>query len=247
MGRAWIENGGTVMAGAEANITKLAESAASFGFINIKPDPDGTLRHALLMMRYQDQDFFPSLDLEVVRAYEKIPDQDIAAYIAPDGLERIHFGRHTLLHARDGSALINYTGPYRTYPQYSMADVISGTVPPETFRDKIVLIGPTALGLGDMRNTPFANQDPVYMGVEVHANIIDNLLHSEEKGRGFLQRTGYQEMADVAFILLFGLGFGFLFSRVTPLYSTILVILALAAYAGSYISASPRKATGSVS
>ena len=46
MGRAWIENGGTVMAGAEANITKLAESAASFGFINIKPDPDGTLRHA---------------------------------------------------------------------------------------------------------------------------------------------------------------------------------------------------------
>ena len=231
MGRAWIENGGTVMAGAEANITKLAESAASFGFINIKPDPDGTLRHALLMMRYQDQDFFPSLDLEVVRAYEKIPDQDIAAYIAPDGLERIHFGRHTLLHARDGSALINYTGPYRTYPQYSMADVISGTVPPETFRDKIVLIGPTALGLGDMRNTPFANQDPVYMGVEVHANIIDNLLHSEEKGRGFLQRTGYQEMADVAFILLFGLGFGFLFSRVTPLYSTILVILALAAYA----------------
>ena len=183
------------------------------------------------MMRYQDQDFFPSLDLEVVRAYEKIPDQDIAAYIAPDGLERIHFGRHMLLHARDGSALINYTGPYRTYPQYSMADVISGTVPPETFRDKIVLIGPTALGLGDMRNTPFANQDPVYMGVEVHANIIDNLLHSEEKGRGFLQRTGYQEMADVAFILLFGLGFGFLFSRVTPLYSTILVILALAAYA----------------
>ena len=55
------------MAGAEANITKLAESAASFGFINIKPDPDGTLRHALLVIRYQDQDFFPSLDLEVVR------------------------------------------------------------------------------------------------------------------------------------------------------------------------------------
>ena len=230
MGSAWSDNGGTVRVGVEANITKLAESAASFGFININPDQDGTLRHALLMIRYQDQDFFPSLDLEVVREYEKVRDQDIAAYIAPDGLEHIQFGRHILRHARDGSALINYTGPYHTYQHYSMADVISGAVPPETFRDKIVLIGPTALGLGDIRNTPFANQDPVYMGVEVHANIIDNILHNEEKGRGFLQRTNYQEMADVGFILLFGIGFGLLFSRVTPLYSTILVLLTLAGY-----------------
>ncbi|HTT17370.1 MAG TPA: adenylate/guanylate cyclase domain-containing protein [Candidatus Sulfotelmatobacter sp.] len=230
MGSAWSDNGGTVRVGVEANITKLAESAASFGFININPDQDGTLRHALLMIRYQEQDFFPSLDLEAVREYEKVRDQDIAAYIAPDGLEHIQFGRHILRHARDGSALINYAGPYHTYQHYSMADVISGAVPPETFRDKIVLIGPTALGLGDIRNTPFANQDPVYMGVEVHANIIDNILHNEEKGRGFLQRTNYQEMADVGFILLFGIGFGLLFSRVTPLYSTILVLLTLAGY-----------------
>ena len=231
MGIAWSKTaGGTVREGVEANITKLAESAASFGFININPDQDGTLRHALLMIRYQDQDYFPSLDLEVVREYEKIRDQDIAAYIAPDGLERIQFGRHTLRHAPDGSALINYTGPYHTYQHYSMTDVLSGAVPAETFRDKIVLIGPTALGMGDMRNTPFANQDPVYMGVEVHANIIDNLLHNEEKGRGFLQRTRYLEMADLGFILLFGIGFGLLFSRIAPLYSTILVLLTLAGY-----------------
>jgi adenylate cyclase len=230
LGKAWVENGGTVKAGAEANITKIAESAASFGFININPDSDGTLRHALLVMRYQDQDFFPSLDLEVVRQYEKIPDQQVAAYISPLGLDRIQFGRHTLRHARDGSALINYTGPYRTYQQYSMWDVISGAVPPAAFRDKIVLIGGTALAIGDIRNTPFANQDAVYMGVEVHANIIDNLLHSEDKGRGFLKRTFDEEMVDIGFILLFGLGFGFLFSRVTPLYSTILVLLTLAAF-----------------
>ncbi len=52
------------------------------------------------------------------------------------------------------------------------------------------------------------------MGVEVHANIIDNLLHSEEKGRSFLTRGFDEEMIDVGFILLFGLGFGYLFSRV---------------------------------
>ena len=98
MGKAWIENGGTVAAGAEANIAKLAEAASSYGFIDINPDPDGTLRHALLIMRYQDQDFFPSLALQSVREYEKIPDQEIAAYISETGLERLQFGKHSAAH-----------------------------------------------------------------------------------------------------------------------------------------------------
>ena len=69
------------------------------------------------------------------------------------------------------------------------------------------------------------------MGVEVHANIIDNLLHSAEQGRGFLKRGYDEEMVDLAFIILFGLVFGFLFSRVSPLYSTITVVVTLTAYA----------------
>ena len=228
LGRTFADNGGLVRKGVEANITKLADAAESFGFINIVPDPDGTLRHALLMIRYQDQDFFPSLDLEAVRAYEKIPDQEVAAYIAPNGLERIQLGQHTVRPARDGSALLNYAGPYGTYEQHSMWDVISGALPPDTFRDKIVLVGATALAMGDIRNTPF---EGVYMGVEVHANIIDNLLHSDAPGRTFLKRGYTEEMVDLGFILLFGVVFGFWFSHVTPLYSTISVLLTLAGFA----------------
>ncbi|MFZ1973876.1 MAG: adenylate/guanylate cyclase domain-containing protein [Candidatus Acidiferrales bacterium] len=229
LGRVFADNGGLVRTGVEANITKLADAAESFGFINIVPDSDGTLRHASLMIRYQDQDFFPSLDLETVRAYDKIPDQQVAAYIAPNGLEWIQLGRHTVRPGFDGSALLNYAGPYGTYEQHSMWDVISGALPPETFRDKIVLLGATALAMGDIRNTPF---EGVFMGVEVHANIIDNLLHSDEPGRSFLKRGYKEEMVDLGFILLFGLVFGFWFSRVTPLYSTISVLLALAGFAG---------------
>jgi len=67
--------------------------------------------------------------------------------------------------------------------------------------------------------------------VEVHANIIDNVLHSEEKGRGFLQRGLDEEMIDVGVILIFGIGFGVLFGRVQPLYSTLSLIVALGAFA----------------
>ncbi len=228
MGQAWINNGGVVEEAVEPNIVKLAEAAASYGFINIRPDPDGTLRHALLIVRYQDQDFFPSLALQIVRQYENIPDQNIAAYIAEDGLERIQLGAHTLRPSRDGTALINYAGPYGTYAHYSMWNVMSGAVPSGTFHNKIVLVGGTALAIGDLRNTPF---EGTYMGVEVHANIIDNVLHSEEKGRGFLQRGPDEEMIDVGVILIFGIAFGVLFGRVQPLYSTLLLIVTLGVFA----------------
>ncbi len=233
MNQAWVDNGGQVAEGAEANIKELAEAAASFGFIDIKEDPDGTMRHALLIKRYKDQDFFPSLDIQIVREFEDIPDQDIAAYIAQDGLERIQLGRHTLRQSRDGSALINYTGPYGTYQHYSMWDAMSGAVPPDAFKDKIVLVGATALAIGDLRNTPYQGGE-AYMGVEVHANIIDNLLHSADKGRSFLTRGFQEEITDAGFILLFGLGFGYLFSGVRPLWSTISLLLALAGF-GWYV------------
>ena len=230
MGKAWIENGGTVAAGAEANIAKLAEAASSYGFIDINPDPDGTLRHALLIMRYQDQDFFPSLALQSVREYQRIPDQEIAAYIAETGLERIQFGKHLLHPSRDGTALINYTGPYRTYQQYSMVDVIDGTVPPDALKDKVVLVGATAMAIGDLRNTPFQGGSSSYMGVEVHANIIDNLLHSDERGRTFLTRGIREDLIDAGFILLFGLVFGAWFARIKPLYSTLSLVFALVVF-----------------
>jgi adenylate cyclase len=229
LSQAWISNGGTVAAGAEANITKLAEAAVSYGFIDINPDPDGTLRHALLIMRYRDQDFFPSLAMQVLREYEQIPDQEIAAYIAENGLERIQFGTHPLRPSRDGTAIINYVGPYGSYRHYSMWDVISHTTPPDAFKGKIVLLGATAKAIGDLRITPFQNGD-AYMGVEVHANIVDNLLHSGEAGRSFLRRGAREEMIDIGFILLFGIGMGIWYGRVKPLYSTVALVLVLAAF-----------------
>src|SRR5579862_3589379 len=230
MNQAWIANGGTVAAGAEANITRLADAAASYGFIDINPDPDGTLRHALLIMRYRDQDFFPSLALQSVREYEKIPDQEIAAYIGETGLERLQLGKHVLHPLRDGTALINYTGPYRTYSQYSMVDVIDGAVPRDALKDKIVLIGATAMAIGDLRNTPFQSGNASYMGVEVHANIIDNLLHSDERLRTFLTRGIREDLIDAGFILLFGLVFGGWFARIKPLYSTLSLLVALTVF-----------------
>ena len=230
LNQAFLDAGGTFGLGVDANIPRLADAAADYGFININTDPDGTLRHADLIIRYRDKDFFPPLDLEALRVAEKIPDQDIVVYIAENGVERIQFGKRTLLPSRNGRALINYTGPYGSYKHVPMVDVITGEAPAEDFRDKIVLVGATAQAIGDLRNTPFQTSSTTYMGVEVHANIIDNLLHNDEPGRTFLHRGLREEYTDLGFILLFGLVFGVWFSRTKPLYSTISALLALAAF-----------------
>ena len=81
-------------------------------------------------------------------------------------------------------------------------------------------MGGTALGIGDLRNTPFQKQGSGYMGVEVHANILDNLLHSNEPHRTFLVRGFREEMVDIGFIVLFGAGLGVWFGRCRPLVAT---------------------------
>ena len=69
------------------------------------------------------------------------------------------------------------------------------------------------------------------MGVEVHANIIDNLLHYGEPARTFLTRGLREEGTDLGLILLFGLGLGYCCHRLRPLYATLLTLGTLTAFA----------------
>jgi signal transduction histidine kinase len=71
---------------------------------------------------------------------------------------------------------INYYGPPGSFRQVSLADVVTGTVPKEYFRDKIVLVGLTVPGIVDQVSTPFSQARNRMAGVEVHANVVNNLL-----------------------------------------------------------------------
>jgi CHASE2 domain-containing sensor protein len=77
------------------------------------------------------------------------------------------------------------------------------------FRDRLVLIGPTASGIGDMAVTSY--QKMAYPGVKAHANFIENLLEGH-----FIRRGLRENLADIAFVLLFGLAAGMLLAVVPP-------------------------------
>src|SRR3989475_5803064 len=206
--------------GAQANIEILTDALAgrnkTTGFFNVPADPDGVVRRALLALPYgrsknfAEWDLYASLDVQTVRLFLNLPNEEAALHFDQTGIVDIQFG-HSIRVRPDaiGRMMINYQGPVRTYPYISIADVARHKFPPGTFRDKIVLVGATATGIGDLRTTPYGGLD--YPGVEIHANVIDCILH-----QSFLYRGAKQTLADVLLIFFFGIPLGIWMALVTP-------------------------------
>jgi adenylate cyclase len=115
----------------------------------------------------------------------------------------------------NGRMLINYLGPEKTFPTYSITDLLHGEVPKGSLSNKIVLVGATAIGLYDMRNTPFA---AIYPGLEVHATVIDNILENE-----FIHKPKWTRVFDALAIVLFALIMGILIPRLSAIKGVFLM------------------------
>jgi CHASE2 domain-containing sensor protein/signal transduction histidine kinase len=80
-----------------------------------------------------------------------------------------------MLWSREVPFLIPYAGPPGHFTRIGYSQVLSGVYPKDFFRDKIVLIGTTAEGMGDAFPTPLSGHSRNMPGVEIVANIIDAL------------------------------------------------------------------------
>jgi adenylate cyclase len=206
--------------GVERNITQLAGAASSFGYFNTVPDTDGTVRWVPLAMQYGD-DIYPHLALEAVRRYLGAPPLFLNA--AEYGVDSIQIGTTDIPTDEHGRLLVNFRGGAKTFPHYSVVDVLNNTVPADAFKNRIVLVGATAIGIYDVRVTPFSG---VFPGVEIHANVIDNILRNDA-----VSRPDWIVIFDVAAILLIGVLLSYVISRVKPVVATLFAIGLLVAYA----------------
>jgi len=184
------------------NIVQPIPAFQSFaqGHINVIPDNDGSLRKALHHFSYQGT-IIPSIDQVAVESYTGFPLDN--ASIPLDPLNRW---------------LIPYLKA-SSYPIYSYVDVLKGRVPADQLKDRLVIIGPTAVGLFDHYPTPVAS---AMDGVEAHAHIMDALLHDR-----FITPLGWEWVWILLFILI-----GQFFASRFPLkYGISLALFAAAGYA----------------
>jgi adenylate cyclase len=211
---------GDLYAANVANIAALANpdkiEKTTIGFFNVSSDADGVLRRTMLVLPFgrskdiQEWQLFGSLEVQTIRLYLGLRSDQVIVQYDPTGVVRIDFANALLIKPdATGHLSINYHGPRGTYPYYSIADVVQHKFKPGTFKDKIVLVGASATGIADLRTPPYGEID--YPGVEVHANVIDNMLH-----QNFLVRGVKQQLCDAILIILLGLPLGIWMALVTP-------------------------------
>ena len=228
----------------------FADETDYFGHFSFQPDTDGSLRRADLIQEVEDDDpehelLYPSLSLKAASVYL---DQEIIINTYYKGVESISLGRNedaVLIPAdHQGRLLVNYHGPEQTFPHYSVIDILRATVcqqiretDPDMYRelsctkiihilnelkDKIILVGVTAIGVYDLRVMPFQEDFP---GVEIHANVIDNIISKD-----FLSRPDWAYFFELGVVLFFGLLFGIVLQRVAALWGALFMIAVIGSY-----------------
>ena len=190
----------------ESNLDAFSDVAASSGYFSLRSDPDGVLRWMPLVIQ-AGEDLFPPLS--VLCAWHYLGRPRLTVKVGRHGVDGIQMGERFIPTDEGGQLLINYPGPPKTFPQVSVTDILGGKAPRGAFKDRIVLVGATALGTYDLRNTPFS---PVYPGIEVHASVIDSILT-----QSFMARPEWSKLFDLLAIVTLGALVGTALPRLGPL------------------------------
>jgi adenylate cyclase len=157
-------------AGIERNLPDIIKGAAGEGYFNMIPDPDGTVRWFPMAVMYGGEFFAPMALTALSHYWGNAP---LAITLSRWGVQEIRLGRQEVPVDRYGRLLINFLGPEGMIPTYSATAVLNGSLPPGALKDKMVMVGATAVGIYDLRVTPFSGNFP---GVEIQATIMDNVL-----------------------------------------------------------------------
>ncbi|WP_201523388.1 CHASE2 domain-containing protein [Aliarcobacter butzleri] len=173
------------------NIPQIQDKAYSSGFFNNIPDDTGIIRSVPLVISYDDT-IYPSLALEVIRVMNGT--QKVVVQYDENGISNIVLDDISIPTDRYGRMLINFRGPERSFKYISAIDIYNNSFDKSEIDGKIVLIGTSAAGLFDLRATPF---DSIFPGVEVHANIIDNILMQD-----FIYKASWLDGANILIIFV---------------------------------------------
>ncbi len=152
-------------------IESIGKSAAAIGHLNQVRDVDGAVRTEPLAVAYYGQ-LYPSLSVMIAARYLNLGPGDIKV-IPGEGvqLQRLRVGTDP--------SLLMYSYFYKdrdNRPAFSVDsfyDVYQGKIPLDKYRDKIVLIGATAAGLGDAPPTPVSAAMPPVLTL---AHAVSSIL-----------------------------------------------------------------------
>lgn len=176
-------------------IDEIGGWAAGLGHLNAYPDVDGGIRSEPLVLDYYG-DFYPSLSLKIAAQSLNLDDSDIRVLLG----EGVQVGR---LDIKTNEMLQMNTFFYDdeegrpAFQVDSFYDVYVGNIPASKYRDRIVLIGATAAGLGSSQVTPI---NPAMSPVVTLAHSVSSILNED-----FFIQPGWAPMVESGAYLLVAL------------------------------------------
>ena len=151
------------------SLEKLEKSAKGLGSISFLDQTDGIIRSLPLILRFANK-LYPTMGLEMIRVGSK--QKNIFVELDEVGIKKISARPFKISSDPNGLFWIRYKQSQKS--QYiSASSVYEKKFEESFFREKYVLIGASAQGLFDIVKTPLGATVP---GVEVHANVIENIL-----------------------------------------------------------------------
>lgn len=135
----------------------LAEAVSGVGTVELEPDADGIVRRSAAEPSPITTKNMPSLSSLLLQTVQ---------------------GRPTANTPAEAEFVINYAGP-NAFHRVSFSSLAAGEVPPALVADKLVLVGATAAGLGNIENVP-PPAGRLMSGVEIQANILNTQLANAE-------------------------------------------------------------------
>ncbi len=202
----------------------LEKDVKGLGSISFLDQLDGIIRSLPLVVQF-DKKIYPTMGLEMVRVGSK--QKNIYVELNEVGIQRISARPYKINSDPNGIIWIKYKKSDKN--QYiSAGDVYDGKFQSDFFTDKYVLIGASAQGLFDLVKTPLGITIP---GVEVHANVIENILD-----QSYLIRNPNTYIFELLFSIIVALITFILSQKVKPklslsiFFGNILAIIVIGFY-----------------
>ena len=192
------------------SLEKLEKNVKGLGSISFLDQTDGIIRSLPLIVRFNEK-IYPTMGLEMVRVGSK--QKNIYVELNEVGIKRISARPYKIDSDPNGIIWIKYKKSQKK--QYiSAGDVYDGKFKKDFFENKYVLIGASAQGLFDLVKTPLGVTIP---GVEVHANVIENILD-----QSYLIRNPNTYIFELLFSIIIALLTFILSQKIKPRFSLLI-------------------------
>lgn len=147
-------------------LPSLTQTTAGIGHVHVELDPDGIARGSYLYEGLGEARW-PHIGMSVLQLLNDVHPSYLNATSVDQSLISSPW---TWMRSRH--FLIPYIGPPGSFKTTSYINILNDQVLPEEIKDKIVLLGVTAAGLGDSLPTPVSGHARSMPGIEINANIV---------------------------------------------------------------------------